>query len=1011
MLFVESQKLYQSAGNHRKWVSILVGFYQFDLRGVFSDNRASHNRNLSAHPYPLSFPTKVMQHSISTIRKICASSAVVTKLCSLALLSMLPLFMGLRANASDFIEDDSGTPDFVRDVRPIFEVHCYGCHGAEKQKSGYRLDAKSIALAGGDVYGEAIVGGNASESVLIQLVSSADAGERMPPDGPPLTAEQIGVLKKWIDAGANWPEGIDSAVIEDKRDHWALKPRKDVPLPSIKNLQWPRDGIDYFIEEKLTLAGLQVNEEADRITWLRRVTLDLLGLPPTLPELESFIADARPDAYERVVDRLLSSPRYGERWGQHWLDVVRYADTHGFEVNTERPNAWPYRDYVISAMNQDTAYDQFIREQIAGDRLNADAATGFLITASVLLPGQIGQDEPSKRLARQDSLDEIVVNIGQTFLGLSIGCARCHDHKFDAISQKDYYSMQAFVAGVEYEERELQTADAKEARRRAEEAKSQLAVLRKELDLHGPIAFQRIVRPGINAERNTDRIVPHRSKKLRFTILKTNNLEPCIDELEIINASGENVAIASRGTKVTSSGDNVAPDRHELRFINDGVYGNSRSWMSNEMGKGWVELEFPQVEDVRYIIWGRDRERVYKDRLAIEYRIEVADENGQWHYVADHSDRATYNPDSRPNDPESLKFASQSGDPKSLEVKQKIDALEVVIAKDTQGQLAFAGKFRKPDTIRLLSRGDPEQPKGLVAPAVLEALDSLVLSEDSAENERRVTLANWIAKKENPLTARVIVNRVWQSHFGIGIVETSNDFGRNGSVPTHPELLDWLANEFVSSGWSIKQLHRRIVLSATYRQSSASNKLGADADADCRLLWRFPPRRMDAEMMRDSLLAMCGRLHHQMGGSGFDLFDKRGGLSGFEPIEVTSQSNSRRMVYAHKVRREREAVFGAFDCPDAGQSTPRRRESTTPLQALNLLNSRFAIEHSSMLAEQIEQKSELTVAQKINHVFLVVLGRAASEEEQNELLPMVAQEGLMPLCRALFNSNEFLLIP
>lgn len=952
-----------------------------------------------------------MQHSISTIGKNCTRTAVAAKIGGCLVLGIFWLFISLWANATALLADESGSIDFVRDVRPIFDAHCYSCHGSEKQKSGYRLDAKVIAFAGGDVYGQAIVPHKASESVLIQLVSSADAGERMPPEGPSLSAKEIGVLTKWIDAGANWPDGIDSVVIEDKRDHWALKTRNKVRLPTANNSEWPRDGIDYFIDEKLAQVGLSVNDEAERATWLRRVNLDLLGLPPTLPELESFVADAGPDAYERVVDRLLSSPRYGERWGQHWLDVVRYADTHGFEVNTERPHAWPYRDYVIAAMNQDIGYDQFIREQIAGDQLNADAATGFLVTASVLLPGQIGQDEPSKRLARQDSLDEIVVNIGQTFLGLSVGCARCHDHKFDAISQKDYYSMQAFVAGIEYEDRELQTAEAKEASRRAEEAREQLTSLHRELDLYGPIAFQKMTRPGVNAERNTDRIVPHSGKKLRFTILKTNNLEPCIDELEIINATGENVALASRGTKVASSGDNVAPDRHELQFVNDGVYGNSRSWMSNEMGKGWVEFEFPRVEDVRYVVWGRDRERVYKDRLAIEYRIEVADENGQWHYVSDHTDRAAYNPDSRPNDAESLKYAFQAGDPKSLEVKQKIDALEAIIAKDTQGQLAFAGRFRKPDTIRLLSRGDPEQPKDLVAPAVLEALDTLVLSENSAENERRLSLANWIANGDNPLTARVIVNRVWQSHFGMGIVETSNDFGRNGSVPTHPELLDWLANEFVNSGWSIKQLHRQIVLSATYRQSSAWNEAGAEADADCRLLWRFPPRRMDAEMMRDSLLAMCGRLHHQMGGRGFDLFDKRGGLSGFEPVEIASESNSRRMIYAHKVRREREAVFGAFDCPDAGQSTPRRRESTTPLQALNLLNSRFSIEHASMLAEQIEQTSESTVPQKINQAFLIVLGRAASDEEQNELLPMVTQEGLLPLCRALFNSNEFLLIP
>jgi hypothetical protein len=310
-----------------------------------------------------------------------------------------------------------------------------------------------------------------------------------------------------------------------------------------------------------------------------------------------------------------------------------------------------------------------------------------------------------------------------------------------------------------------------------------------------------------------------------------------------------------------------------------------------------------------------------------------------------------------------------------------------------------------------LSRGDPEQPKELVQPAVLEALGTLALPVESSDQERRLKLANWIAAKENPLTARVIVNRIWQSHFGMGLVETSNDFGRNGTLPSHPELLDWLANELIHSEWSIKSLHRRIVLSATYRQDSTWNEKSADVDADCRLLWRFPPRRMDAEMMRDSLLALSGRLHHRMGGRGFDLFDKRGGLSGFEPIEISNETNSRRMIYAHKVRREREAVFGVFDCPDAGQSAPRRRESTTPLQALNLLNSRFVIEHAIALAERVEAESELDHAGKIDFLFWSVLGRKPSDEERNDLLPWVQREGMMPLCRALFNSNEFLLIP
>ncbi len=304
----------------------------------------------------------------------------------------------------------------------------------QKQKSGLRLDVKAAALKGGDDHAPDIIAGKAKESPLIQMVTSDDKDERMPPKGERLSDAEIATLTAWIDQGAVWPDGVDLVKLADKRDHWSFKPLADPAPPETKDQAWPRNGVDRFILARLEAAGLQPAPEADRVTWLRRVSFDLTGLPPTPEQVADFLEDTRADAHERVVDALLASPRYGERWAQHWLDVVRYADTHGFEVNTERPNAWPYRDYVIRAFNDDTPYDRFIREQIVGDALGEDAATGFLVTASVLLPGQIGKDEPSKRLARQDSLDEIVMNIGQTFLGLSVGCARCHDHKFDPIS-------------------------------------------------------------------------------------------------------------------------------------------------------------------------------------------------------------------------------------------------------------------------------------------------------------------------------------------------------------------------------------------------------------------------------------------------------------------------------------------------------------------------------------------------------------------------------------------------
>ena len=313
--------------------------------------------------------------------------------------------------------------DFVRDVRPIFEKYCYSCHGPEKQKSGLRLDVKSEALRGGDTHAPGIVAGKAKESPLIQFVISKDEGEQMPPKGERLSATEIALLKRWVDEGAVWPDGIDAAKVVDKRDHWAFKP-----------LASKGGSLDSFIEDKLAVQGLTLAPEADRRTLIRRLYLVLHGLPPTPEEVDAFAASNDPRAYEQMVDRLLASPRYGERWARHWLDVIAFGETHGFEVNTPRPNAWPYRDYVISALNQDTPYPQFILEQLAGDSLGVDAATGFIVANAALLPGQIGKDEESKAKARQDELNDMVSITGGAFLGLTLHCARCHDHKFDPVT-------------------------------------------------------------------------------------------------------------------------------------------------------------------------------------------------------------------------------------------------------------------------------------------------------------------------------------------------------------------------------------------------------------------------------------------------------------------------------------------------------------------------------------------------------------------------------------------------
>ncbi len=894
--------------------------------------------------------------------------------------------------------------DFVHDVRPIFEKHCTDCHGATKQKSGLRLNLKAAGLKGGDHHGPDIIPGKAKESPLIHFLTTEDDDERMPPEGR-LSPAEIETMTRWINEGAVWPDGVDRVQLADKRDHWAFKPLAAVSGGSI----------DAFIGEKLRENGLERSPPAAPAAWLRRVTFDLSGLPPTPEELAALRNHPNQlEADSHVVERLLASPRYGERWAQHWLDVVRYADTHGFEVNTERPNAWPYRDYVIRAFNADTPYDEFIRQQLAGDTLGADAATGFLVTASVLLPDQIGKDAPSIRLARQDSLDEIVTNIGQTFLGLSVGCARCHDHKFDPITARDYYSMQAFVAGVEYEDRALRTPGADVLQKEAETARKQDAALAAHLSqLAQPAVPGRtdsVIRPTVRAAVNTDRFTPVRTKLLRFSIRATNSLEPCVDELEVFNTAGANVALASVGAKFTTSGDKVSPNRHEPQFINDGRYGNEASWMSSEPGRGWVELEFPHEEEITRVVWGRDRLGKYADRLATDYVIEVAGEAG-WRVVADVSDRRLFvsGMDVGPEfttvglSPEDAALVTRLLDQRNL-LKAKI--------RDTEtGQVVFAGKFRTPDKISVLLRGDPEQPKDEVSPAVISALGDLKLDQQTPEQLRRTGLADWIASPQHPLTARVMVNRIWQGHFGSGLVSTPSDFGNNGAKPSHPELMDWLAREFIRSGWSVKHLHRLIVLSQTYRQSSSVNARAAEKDADVRLLWCFPSRRLEAEAIRDSMLAISGQLNLEMYGRGYDLFEQRGGLSGFTPIETSTPKNQRRMIYAHKVRREPEAVFGAFDCPDAGQSTAVRRASTTPIQALNLFNSRFTLDQSRAFATRVQQEAGNDMAAQIRHAWQLALTREPTTDEMRDTLPTVEKHGLPVLCRALINSNEFLFLP
>ena len=932
---------------------------------------------------------------------------------------MIALLFVVQAAIAELPPPVDRPVDFVKDVQPILATSCFKCHGPERQRGSLRLDVKALAFKGGDIHSPAIFTGKSADSPLIHLVAGVDPDLKMPPEGDPLTAEQVGILRAWIDQGAEWPDAA-SAKIDDATSHWAYQPVRRPPVPKPVATTTPiRNPIDSFIAARLEEAGLSMSAEADRATLVRRLYLVLHGLPPTPEEVAAFVADNRPGAYEELVDRLLESPRYGERWARHWLDIIAFGETHGFEVNTPRENAWPYRDYVIEAFNKDTPYPRFILEQLAGDTLGEDRATGFLVASAALLPGQIGRDEESQLRARQDELNDIVAGAGSAFLGLTLHCARCHDHKFDPVTQTDYYAMQAIFAGTRHGERELRTDDWESRQKQIPAVRERLAGLTRKLLDFEPIADISAGatnrRDPIHPKRNVDRFPTTRATKVRFSVQQTsfNRLEPCLDELEVFTAEGRNVALASTGAKASASGTFPGSSIHRLEHIYDGRYGNEWSWISNEIGKGWVEIEFARPETIDTVIWGRDRNGSLRDRLPVEYTIEVADGSGAWIKVASSSDRAPWPGEAAPEPPTKRDQLTPARQADLAATQAEIAAVETQLKALTTMPRVYAGTFMQPGPTHRLQRGEPLQAKEQVVPGGVKAIGpALQLPADAPEADRRRAMADWLSDPANPLPARVLVNRLWQHHFGEGIVRTPSDFGRNGIRPSHPELLDWLASEFVAKGWSIKSIQRLIVTSATWRQASTPRPEAVAKDAASHLLWRYPPRRLEAEAMRDSILSVAGTLDLRMGGPGFHPFAPNDNyVRVYDPKTDYGPADWRRMIYQTKVRMAQEPTFGAFDCPDAGQKQPQRPRSTTPLQALNLFNSRFVLQQADEFAARLECDAGSDPRKQVVRAYQLAFGRNPDDEELSLCTEVIAKEGLPTFCRVIFNANEFLFIP
>jgi len=893
--------------------------------------------------------------------------------------------------------------DFARDIEPIFSAHCVSCHGAKKQRNGLRLDRRDALLKGGDSGEPAVVPGKSTDSVLLQRILSSDAKRMMPPpSGKRLSVEEIALVRRWIDTGAAMPTNAGGAA--GAGEHWSFKPVRALTVPQ-KRDPFIANPIDAFVLARLTSKGLTPSLPADRTTLIRRLFFDMHGLPPTPMEVKAFLDDKGSDAYAKLVERVLASPRYGERWAQHWLDVVRYGDTHGFETNAPRLRAWLYRDWVIRSLNEDKPYPRFVVEQLAGDTCGEDSATGFLVAGPALQYGQIGKDLASRLQARQDELHEALATTATAFLGLTVGCARCHNHKFDPVSQVDYYALQAALAGLHYGERSLPPTPIQERERN--ELLAELADIEKLLDRFEPLAQAGVQRSGVTARRNFEHFTPMSARFVRFTIEATEAAdEPALDELEVYSSGDAptNVALASAGAKVSSS--EMRKIGSGLDALQDGTYGADKCWISAERGKGWIQIELPRETSIEWIVWSRDRSGVQGDRLPTKYRIEVANEPGVWRPLASSAERLAPGKEAAHPDQGSNVAASRK---RRVAIRGRLMELK-------SEQVAFTARFYSDGPTHRLYRGDPLQKKEVVRPDVLSVLRPLVgslnLTDAAPEKERRLALAKAIASSENPLTARVLVNRVWQHHFGAGIVATPSDFGHNGAPPTHPELLYFLADSFVRSGWSIKSLHRLILLSSTYRQGSAPRKEALAVDAETALLWRFPPHRLEAEAIRDSILATSGVLDLQMGGPGFLAFKPNSDyVRRYDPLTEWSPTEWRRMIYMQRVRIVPEGVFGAFDCPDASQSAPRRSRSTTAIQALNLFNSTFLVQQADLFAKRVAREAGPDVNEQVGLAFALALQRPPAQAERQACAAVAGEHGLAAVCRALFNANEFLFVP
>jgi len=973
--------------------------------------------------------------------------------------------------------------DFEATIRPLLVARCGDCHGPDTQEANLRLDVRHRAVKGGD-FGPVILPGRAADSELVRRITHGDPEKTMPP-GDPLSAEEVALLTRWIDAGADWPETEADRVAretdrDERLDHWAWQPIVRPAVPPIEQVsppartEWPeRNAIDRFLQKALAEKNLAPAPEADRRTLIRRLSFDLLGLPPAPDDVAAFAADPSPDAYERLVDRLLASPHYGERWARHWLDIAHYADTHGFERDQLRPNAWRYRDWVIDALNRDLPYDEFLRRQIAGDFIDPDdpehvVATGFLAAGPWDFVGQVEtKSDVLRRQARADDLDDMVTQVMAAACGVTVNCARCHDHKLDPVPQRDYYALVSVFAGVKRADAPTSRAEDERYTRRKAELAAAVTAARAELHaLAGkPLDLADIVGGGdgrgsgtkaAGIDARTGQAVDGGPRGY-LTDIPLNTPKP--GPTKFVNAVF--VPHGPGAVPVTTTGLTVPgiPETSKAGWdaIRNGPVAQQFSTKLDGVDyaqDGHVILGLHANAGITFDLAELLATAAAADprfRAVVGYGGRTAEAGADYFVfidgVLEAHGRIGADDGGTPLDiplPPDAKFltlvATDAGNSISHDQiffgDARIEGASPALTDDQQHRLAaaearlaelvqeleslqppakvFGLVAGPPPVVNVHLRGNPEAPGDEVGPGTLSLIRGLPATFDDAavmEGARRLALAAWIAAPDNPLTPRVIVNRLWHHHFGTGLVDTPSDFGLGGGRPSHPELLDWLAAELVARDWSLKAMHRLICTSHAYRQRSVEVPDAAAAvaiDADNRLLWRQSPRRLDAESLRDATLAVTGCLNPEMHGPGYRDFDYEEAYAPvYRYITPDTPELWRRSIYRFVVRSTPHAFLTTLDCPNPANLTPARLETTTALQSLALLNNDFMLRQAGHWAVRLEAEAGSDPAKQVRRAYAVAFAREPDAAELAAAVALVEARGLRQFCRMLFNTNEF----